>query len=122
MNRIGLRAVLPVLMAAGLTASAGAHHSNAMFDQTKTVTLRGTVKAFQWTNPHCYIQMVAADGGQEWSLEMGAPFYLQNRGWKPRSLKPGDAIAVTFSPLRSGKRGGLVFEVVRGDGSPVATQ
>jgi hypothetical protein len=70
---------------------ASAHHSPVMFDQSKTVTLTGTVRLFQWTNPHCYIQVLVDDGGRqtEWNMEMGAPVYLFNRGWRPSTLKPG---------------------------------
>ncbi len=61
----------------------GAHHSGAMFDNQKPLTLSGTVRQFQWTSPHCYIQLVvsAPDGKvQEWSLEMGAQVYLYRLG------------------------------------------
>lgn len=66
---------------AALAPSASAHHSPVMFDQSKTVTLSGTVSLLQWTNPHCYIQpVVEKDGRQtEWNIEMGAPVYLYNR-------------------------------------------
>ena len=92
-----------------------------MFDQSKTVVLSGTVRQFQWTNPHCYIQLLVDDGGRqtEWNMEMGAPVYLYNRGWRPSTLKAGDKIKVTASPLRSGASGGLVLEVVSLEGKPI---
>ncbi|HSQ95842.1 MAG TPA: DUF6152 family protein [Croceibacterium sp.] len=89
-----------------------AHHSMAMFDQTKTVTLTGTVRQFQWTNPHCYIQLMVKDAAgkqTEWSLEMGAPMYLYAKGWRPSSLKAGSQISVTINPLRNGDPGGIVL-------------
>ena len=100
---------------------AAAHHSPVMFDQSKTITLTGTVRLFQWTNPHCYIQLVVDDGGQqvEWNMEMGAPVYLFNRGWRPSILKPGDRITITANPLRSGANGGLVLSVAGPDGKPI---
>lgn len=101
---------------------AWAHHSNAMFDQQREQTITGVVKQFQWTNPHCYIQVMAKDakGKQvEWSIEMGAPMYLYARGWRPGSLKAGTPITVRFNPLRSGDPGGVVLEVTRVDGQPV---
>jgi hypothetical protein len=91
---------------------AQAHHSMAMFDQTKTVTLSGTVRQFQWTNPHCYIQLMVKDASgaqKEWSLEMGAPMYLYAKGWRPSSLKAGTQISVTINPLRNGDPGGIVL-------------
>jgi uncharacterized protein DUF6152 len=90
-----------------------AHHSPAMFDGSKQLTLTGTVREFQWTNPHSYIQLVVTpqDGPeQEWSLEMGANVYLYNLGWRPSTVKAGDMLTVTVIPLRSGKPGGLLIE------------
>jgi hypothetical protein len=103
------------LLAPASTASA--HHSPVMFDQSKTITLDGTVRQFQFTNPHCYIQLVV--DGTEWSLEMGAPVYLANRGWRPSTLRAGDRIRVTANPLRSGANGGLVLNVVSLDGKTI---
>lgn len=95
-----------------------------MFDQQQKVVLKGTVRTFQWTNPHCYIQLVAeGEGGrtEEWSLEMAAPVYLQQRGWKPVSLRAGDTVTVTLNPLRrqSAKKGGLVLEVMDAAGKTI---
>jgi hypothetical protein len=112
---IGALACLGLLAGA---CAASAHHSPVMFDTAKTVTLEGTVRQFQWTNPHCYIQLVVADG-IEWNLEMGAPVYLANRGWRPSTIKAGDRVRVTASPLRSGANGALVLDVVSLDGKPI---
>lgn len=87
-----------------------AHHSNIMFDNTTEVVVSGTVKDFQWANPHCYIQIevAAADGSTvEWSVEMAAPMYLYGLGWRPATLKPGDTVSATVWPLRNGEPGGL---------------
>jgi hypothetical protein len=108
-----------ILLAGGV---AGAHHSPAMFDQQQTRTITGTVREFQWTNPHCYIQlMVKNDKGQEeeWSLEMGAPTYLYGKGWRPSSLKPGDRLNVTIAPLRKGGAGGMVLQAITADGKQI---
>lgn len=96
-----------------------AHHSPAMFDGSKQLTLTGTVRLFQWTNPHSYIQLVVKpDDGpeQEWSLEMGANVYLYNLGWRPSTVKPGDTLTVTVIPLRDGRPGGLLVEAKTADG------
>jgi hypothetical protein len=80
-----------------LTLPAAAHHSGAMFDDKKSVTLSGTVKEFQWTNPHCWIEMLvpAANGkAVEWSVEMGAPFEVIRTGLRPGTIKAGDKITV----------------------------
>jgi hypothetical protein len=113
--------------AAALALAGGgaqAHHSFAMFDMQKTVTVSGTVKQFQWTNPHAYIQLVAKDASGrdvEWSMEMGAPMYLYARGWRPRSLRQGMRVNVTLNPLRNGKPGGVVRDVTDADGKPIGT-
>ena len=97
-----------------------AHHSPAMFDFQKQMTLTGTVRLFQWTNPHSYIQLVVKpDDGpeQEWSLEMGTNVYLYNLGWRPSTVKAGDTLTVTVVPLRTGKPGaGLLVEAKTAEG------
>ena len=101
------------------TAPAQAHHSFAMFDQSTTLTLEGHVRQFQWTNPHCYIQLMVKNAlGKEveWSLEMGAPMYLYANGWRPRTLKAGDHISVTINPLRDGKPGGVIITATMANG------
>jgi Family of unknown function (DUF6152) len=101
-----------ILLAAliGAASSAWAHHSFAMYEPTKTLTLKGTVKTFQWTNPHVVIWIVVQpeEGGapQEWSIETTSPGVLTRGGWTRQSIKPGDRVSVTFSPLRDGSHGG----------------
>jgi hypothetical protein len=101
-----------------------AHHSASMFDPENKLTLSGTVRVFQWTNPHTYIQLIVPDKtgrAEEWSLEMAAPLYLQQRGWRPSSLKPGDKLTVTISPLRkmAARKGGLVRAASDAEGKPI---
>jgi hypothetical protein len=98
-----------------------AHHSPSMFGGDQ-LTLTGTVREFQWSNPHSYIQLVVEnDDGteQEWSLEMGANAYLYNLGWRPSTIKAGDRLRVRIQPLRNGGPGGLVMEVTTRDGETV---
>ena len=105
-----------------MASSAFAHHSRAMFDSAKQVTLVGTVKEFQWTNPHCWIQVLVPDPNNpqvapmEWSVEMDSPVALIRRGWRQRSLKAGDKVTVVINPLRDGQRGGLLVSVTGPDG------
>jgi hypothetical protein len=118
------RAFLGLLVtAAALRAHVGlAHHSPVMFDQAQQVTLTGTVRQFQWTNPHSYIQLVVenAEGqDEEWNLEMAAPTYLYNLGWRPATVKTGDTLTVTIAPLRKGGKGGLLLKAVTADGKPI---
>jgi hypothetical protein len=101
------------------SAPAWAHHSFAMFDQSRTVTIKGEVAEFQWTNPHAFIELdVANDGGgkDRWSIELNSPNNLTRQGWRRSSLKPGETVSVTLNPLRNGKKGGLFKKVVFADG------
>jgi hypothetical protein len=96
-----------------------AHHSFAMFDAGKLVTLAGTVKEFQWTNPHAFILMMVAGGDgqvEQWSIEMGGPGGLARQGWVPKTLKPGMSISVIMHPLREG-HGGQFLAVTLPDGT-----
>jgi hypothetical protein len=98
-----------------------AHHSGAMFDSRASLTLTGTVKAFQWTNPHCWIQILVPgqQGPTEWSVEMGSPSQLYRGGWKRGTVKPGDTITVVIHPMRDGTKGGLFVRAVGKDGKPI---
>jgi hypothetical protein len=107
-----LRRLFALTAALGL-AFAGpalAHHSFAMFDSAKVVTLTGTVKDFQWTNPHVVLWVLtdAEDGKQpeEWTLELTSPGNLTRMGWSRHSLNAGDKVSVELSPLRDGTHGG----------------
>jgi hypothetical protein len=97
-----------------------AHHSFAMFDASKQTTVAGTVKEFQWSNPHAWITlMVANSDGQldQWSIEMGGPGGLARQGWVPKTLTPGMNISVIMHPLRDGAHGGQFLAVTLPDGT-----
>ena len=96
-----------------------AHHSFAMFDLTKEITLVGTIKEVQFTNPHVWIQILVPDGkgGQtEWSIEAGAPGMLLRTGWKANTLKFGDMVTVVTHPARSGMPNGSLVRITIPDG------
>lgn len=97
------------------TPPASAHHSFAMFDFTKVVTISGTVKDFQWTNPHVVL-WVNVEGKDPknpdvWWLEMTSPGNLTRSGWNRKALNPGDKLVVELNPLRDGKLGGALIKV-----------
>ena len=95
-----------------------AHHSSAMFDDRSTVKITGTVKAVQWTNPHCWIQLLVpgAEHEVEWSVEMASPGELFRNGWRPRTLRPGDKVTVTIYPIRDGSPAGQFVSAVTPEG------
>lgn len=103
-----------------LPGLAFAHHSFAMFDMDKDMTVNGTVLQFQWASPHSWLDIDVHDKGgrpQRWSLEMGAPNALYRRGWRQQSLKPGDQVSAVLHPLRDGRHGGSLVSVTLPDGS-----
>jgi len=120
MNTVPVRASIAfaILLAAG---AALAHHSFAMFDQTKTIALQGVVKELRWTNPHVFIQvLVKNDKGaeDEWSIEMTSPEHLSRTGWRPGTLKPGDKVTLNIHPLVDGDNGGQYLSGT-GPGGPL---
>jgi hypothetical protein len=109
--RLWAPCVLAVLLVVvGSDRQAVAHHSFAMYDTTKVVIITGTVKEFQWTNPHALLWVVgSSDGGpgELWTIELPtSPGNLARMGWTKHSLATGDALAVEVNPLRDGSRGG----------------
>ena len=112
MNLFRMKLTLGAVALAALMAAVPvfAHHSFAVYDRTKVLTLKGNVKSFQWTNPHCVVWvLVQPEGGgepQEWSFETTSPGVLTRGGWTRNSVKPGDRVAVEFYPLRDGSHGG----------------
>jgi hypothetical protein len=97
-----------------------AHHSFAMFDQSKQVVLKGTIREFQWTNPHAWIHIAVPDPAgvaTVWQVELNSPNNLKRQGWKATSLKVGDAVTLVLNPLKDGSKGGLFLSVTLPDGS-----
>ena len=97
-----------------------AHHSFAMFDANQTTALEGSVKDFQWTNPHAWIMLTVAKDGQaeqQWAIEMAGPIGLARQGWRPKTLTPGMPVKVLIHPLRDGTNGGQFMEVTLPDGT-----
>jgi hypothetical protein len=123
-------ATLAARLAAGALLActpALAHHSPAMFDRGKEITVAGEVKEFQWMSPHCWIQLLVSDPAHpdaapvEWGIEMDNPLGLSRHGWKPGSLKAGDRVTVVAHPLRDGSHGGEVVSVQTADGKFIGT-
>jgi len=103
-----------------LSLPCAAHHSSAMFDVKGLLKLEGTVKLFQWTNPHCWIQVLvpASTGVTEWSVEMGAPSQLYRNGWRPGTLMPGDRVTLVIHAMKNGTKGGQFVSGTGPSGAP----
>jgi hypothetical protein len=125
-----MRLIRATAMAAALVAgtavagTASAHHSFAMFDTGRTITITGAVQAYEWTNPHSEVVVVGGPAGQPakaWALELTSPNNLLRMGWSKRSLKPGDKVSVVINPLRSGEPGGALLNATLTDTGQVLT-
>jgi hypothetical protein len=105
-----------------LSASALAHHSFAMFDYNKDMTIVGEVKELQWINPHIHLLVNVPDGKGgmvEWDIEGGTPGNLRRTGWSKDVVKQGEKISVAIHPLKNGTSGGMLVSAMRGDGTPI---
>lgn len=112
--------IAAIVLAWALIASSYAHHSFAMFDQSKQLTLKGTVSEFQWTNPHAWIHLdVPNPNGvkETWQVELNSPNNLKRQGWKSSSVKPGDQVTLVLNPLKDGSKGGLFVSITLPDGT-----
>jgi Family of unknown function (DUF6152) len=116
-------AVFIIVTALCLAASTAlAHHSAAMFDNQKVKELTGTIKEFQWKNPHVWIQVYVQNSAgvkEEWSIEGGGPNSLSRQGWRPTTFKPGDAVSIKVNPMKDGSTGGLFVGAKLPDGKTI---
>ncbi|HEX3398424.1 MAG TPA: DUF6152 family protein [Steroidobacteraceae bacterium] len=106
-----------------MSAPAFAHHSVAMFDTQKQLTLSGTVRVFQFSNPHCFIQLLVPNGSElvEWNIEMASPAHLIRNGWNRNTIKAGDKLIISINPARAGGNDGRFLSATR-DGTPIGAQ
>ncbi len=103
----------------GLALPALAHHSFAIFDHSQTYTLKGTVRTFQWTNPHGYMELDVADGPKgvdRFTVELTSINMLRRAGWKSSDVHEGDEVTAIVAPLLNGDAGGLLLELKVPDG------
>lgn len=118
---MGPAAVIGLVLA--LSAPVMAHHSAAPFDQSRTVEIHGTVKEFQYTNPHAWLIIAVAkpDGTKEdWSFQAEGPSTLLRYGIRLSSLVPGEAVTMKANPLKDGRRAGIWVSLTKADGTVLA--
>jgi hypothetical protein len=98
-----------------------AHHSYAVFDLKKRLTVAGTVAKFEWTNPHSYLWVYVPRPGSPkefdlYGFESGSPTMMARYGWTKSVLKAGDRVSIDYAPLKDGRRGGHLAQVTFADG------
>jgi len=106
--------IVAVVAVLAPTAAAFAHHSYAEFDVDKKLTVAGTVKEFQWTNPHSWLLVNAPNAKgemEQWAVELNSVSLLAARGWRPKTVVPGDKVEVTFHPMRNGTKAGSYMAI-----------
>jgi hypothetical protein len=82
-----------------------AHHGAASFDETKTVTVTGTVTEYIWANPHVYVKLDAKDDSgktEHWVVEAQNPVSMNAIGWRKDTFKPGDVVSVDVNQAKNG--------------------
>jgi len=108
-------------IAAASAAPVAAHHSFAVYEPNVQIKLSGVVTSFKWGNPHVYLEIDGTDSKsgemRHWLLECASTSILNRAGWKFNMLKPGDAITVIVSPLRTGEPAALLKQLTLADGS-----
>lgn len=123
MNRTVKKAAIGFVIVGCLIAAAAsvasAHHGFAVFDTSSQKTITGTVKTFEWTNPHTWVWLdIPNDKGgvDTWGFEGMSPNFLGRRGWTRKTLQPGDKITVTYFGMKDGSKGGAFLSCKRPNG------
>ena len=114
-----LTAVILALAMSIVSLPLFAHHGNAAYDDSKSITLKGSVTQWLWANPHCVLQLdVTNEGGQveQWILETENPTSMTNVGWAKTSFNPGDQVSVTALAVKNGKHIGRIIDAQLANG------
>ena len=118
MNKLGSAVCMVGLLLAPVTTLA--HHSGAMFESEKTITLHGTVKEFEYTNPHSWLWVTVTNDDEtttDWGFEAEGPSTLYRAGIKKNDLKPGDKVTVTGRPMKDGRPAAAWVSLIKEDGT-----
>lgn len=111
MSKALLAAIFGIGLVLVLVSSAVAHHSFALFDVMKSVALEGTVKKFEWSNPHSWITLEVIgpqSTADEWLIQLPPAGVLAREGWNSKFVKVGEKLSVHINPLKNGGKGGIL--------------
>ena len=117
-NRSALAAVLAAFVVVA-AATANAHHSATMFEQTRTITVEGVVKEFQFSNPHSWLLVDVKDKAGKvttWGFEAEGPSTLQRAGIRRSEFPVGTKVTMTGRPMKDGTPAAIWVLAVRADG------
>lgn len=120
--KAGLCGAASLLLTAGVSSAAFAHHSYAMFDREKTITISGSVYTWEMVNPHSYLWVTVktpAGVEQNWGLEGGGINALSRAGVTKSAVKAGEKVVVALHPLRDGRTGGQLVSVTLASGKVI---
>jgi hypothetical protein len=112
---------LSLLLLLGSLSTAQAHHTYAMFDKSKLLSVHGTVAKLEWANPHVFVWLYVPSASKPgkydlYAFENGSPNAISKIGWNRNSLQPGDQVTIEYSPLRDGRKGGHLDKATLTDG------
>jgi hypothetical protein len=97
-----------------------AHHSSSAFDTGKKIVLKGVVKQWVYSNPHCFLMIeVKGDNGDvvQWVAETQAPSVIFPAGYRRDTFKPGEQVTITIEPFKDGRPFGRILQTVLADGT-----
>jgi hypothetical protein len=117
-SRVSVGVLMGICLAVAC-APALAHHSAAMFEEKKTVTVEGVVKEFQFTNPHSWLLVDVKDKNGKvttWGFEAEGPSTLQRAGIRPSEFPVGTKLTITGRPMKDGRPAAIWEYAVRADG------
>jgi hypothetical protein len=113
MKRLSVALVSAALFAAA--APAFAHHSGAMYEPQKAMTLSGIVTNWDWKNPHAHVEIMLMDG-TSWGVECSTPNILARKGWANTTFAPGDKVTTTLRPMKDGSKEGYMLTITTAKG------
>jgi hypothetical protein len=114
-----------LMLVALFSAPLMAHHGEALFDRSKTLTVTGTVKEYLWANPHTNIFLEITDASGQSGIavfECGPANAMLRAGWTRETLSVGDKLTLRYHPRRDLKSGGQMLSATRADGSVLRWQ
>jgi len=124
-NRAVVFPVAAAILLLSLGGTTFSHHGFvSWFDMSRSVTVKGTVRNFDWTNPHAYIFLDVKNGKgavEKWRVELGAIGMLARAGWRRDTLKPGDEITAIGNPAKDGTPMMHLDKIIFANGQELST-